>query len=372
MKYKVPQVEPYVGEEELENLREVIRRKWLTEGDFSREFLELIKDFTGAKYAVLVNNGTLGLFLALLALGIGRGDEVIIPDFTFNASASAVAFTGAKPVFVDIEEGTLNIDVEKIEEAITEKTKAIMPVHIYGQSANMDPISKLAKKYNLKIIEDAAQAYGVFYKGKHAGTIGDVGVISFFGDKTVACGEGGVILTNNEELYERLRYLRNQGRLESGSFIHPQLGMNFRMTDLQCAVGIAQLKKFKEIEKKKLENYRLYQSLLRDLEEISFIEEVNYSNFVPFRVPIKVKDNLEELIQYLEESRIQTRRFFYPLHWQPCFDYLGYEEDAFPVANKAYSEGLCLPVFPSLRDKQIEYICEKIKKFFRRKQKGTL
>lgn len=369
MKYKVPQLEPYVGQEELENLKKVIEKKWLTEGDFSREFLEIIKDFTGAKYAVLANNGTLALFLGLLALDVGKGDEVIVPDFTFNASASSVVFTGAKPVFVDIDEGNLNIDVEKIEEAITEKTKAIMPVHIYGQSADMDPIMKLARKYNLRVIEDAAEAYGVFYKGKHVGTIGDVGIISFFADKTVTCGEGGVILTNNKELYDRLRYLRNQGRLESGSFIHPQLGMNFRMTDLQCAVGVAQLKKFKEIEEKKIKNYRLYQSLLKDLEEVSFIEEVNYSNFVPFRVPIRVKNDLERLIQHLENSGVQTRRFFYPLHKQPCFNYLGYKDADFPITNKVYSEGLCLPVFPGLKEEQIEYICEKIKEFYQRGQK---
>lgn len=365
MEYKVPQLEPYVGKEELENLKKVIDKKWLTEGVFRKEFLEIIKEFTKAKHAVLANNGTLALFLGLLSLGVGKGDEVIVPDFTFNASASSVAFTGAKPAFVDIDEGNLNIDVEKIEDAITENTKAIMPVHIYGQSTDMDPIIKLAKEYNLRIIEDAAETYGVFYKGKHTGTIGDVGIISFFADKTVTCGEGAVILTNDDELYDKLLYLRNQGRLESGSFMHPQLGMNFRMTDLQCAVGVAQLKKFKEIEKKKIGNYRLYQSLLKDLEEVSFIEEVNYSNFIPFRVPVRV-ENLDKLNQYLEDNGIQTRGFFYPLHRQPCFNYLGYEENDFPVTNRVYSEGLCLPVFPGLKKEQIEYVCEKIKEFFRR------
>lgn len=359
MKYKVPQSEPFVGKEELENLKKVIGKKWVTEGIFCQEFLEIVKDFTGAKYAVLANNGTLALFLGMLSLGIGEGDEVIVPDFTFNASASAVAFTGAKPVFVDIDENNFNIDVEKIEKAITKKTKAIMPVHIYGQSADMDPILKIAKKHKLLIVEDAAESYGVFYKGKHTGTIGDVGVISFFADKTVTCGEGAVILTNSDKLYDKLRYLRNQGRLQSGNFIHQKLGMNFRMTDLQCAVGVAQLKKFKKIEKARLKNYRIYRSFLKDLEGLSFMEEVGYSNFVPFRVAIRV-ENLKKLICYLESNKIQTRGFFYPLHRQPCFDYLGYELDAFPVANKVYSEGLCLPVFPSLTKEQIEYLCKNI------------
>ena len=363
MGYKVLQLEPYVGKEELENLKKVIDKRWLTEGVFSEEFLEIIKEFTKAKHAVLANNGTLALYLGLLSLGVGKGDEVIVPDFTFNASASSVAFTGAKPVFVDIDEDNLNIDVEKIEDAITEKTKAIMPVHIYGQAADMDPVVKLAKKHNLGIIEDAAETYGVFYKEKHTGTIGDVGIISFFADKTVTCGEGAVILTNDDELYDKLRYLRNQGRLESGIFTHPQLGMNFRMTDLQCAVGVAQLKKFKEIEKKKIENYRLYQSLLKDLEEISFVEEVDYSNFIPFRVPIKVK-KLDELTQYLEDNGIQSRGFFYPLHRQPCFNYLGYRENDFPITNEVHSNGLCLPVFPSLKREQISYVCQKIRLFY--------
>lgn len=359
IKYKVSQSEPFVGNAELNNLKRVIKNKWLTEGFFSREFLDIIKQFTGAKHAVLANNGTLALFLGMLSLGIKKGDEVIVPDFTFCASASSIAFTGAKPVFVDIHRGNLNIDVGKIEKAITKKTKAIMPVHIYGQSADMDPIVKLAKKYNLRIIEDAAESYGIFYKGKHTGTIGDVGVISFFADKSVTSGEGAVILTNKSDLYDKLKYLRNQGRLQSGKFIHPYLGMNFRMTDLQCAVGVAQLKKFKKIKKIRLKIYKTYRSLLKNAKGLSFMEEADYSNFIPFRVVIRVK-NLDKLTHYLENNKIQTRGVFYPLHKQPCFSYLGYRADDFPITNNVYSEGLCLPVFPGLTKNQIEYLCKKI------------
>ena len=359
VKYKVPQSEPFVGKEELHNLKKVIKNKWLTEGPFSLEFLEIVKKFTGAKYAVLANNGTLALFLGMLSFGIKEGDEVIVPDFTFCASASSIAFTGAKPVFVDIDGGNLNIDVKKIEKTITKKTKAIMPVHIYGQSADMDPIVKLAKKYHLRIIEDAAESYGVFYKGKHTGTIGDIGVISFFADKSVTSGEGAVILTNDSLLHDKLKYLRNQGRLQSGNFIHPYLGMNFRMTDLQCAVGVAQLKKFEKIKKSRLNIYKTYRSFLKNAPGLSFMEESHYSNFIPFRVVIRVK-NLDKLIHHLEDNGIQTRGVFYPLHQQPCFSYLGYHAGDFPVTNKVRSEGLCLPVFPSLAKSQIEYLCEKI------------
>ena len=364
--YIVPQLIPYVDAEELINLGEVIKNKWITEGPFSEKFLQLIRDFTGAKYAVLANNGTLALFLGLMAIGIKEDDEIIVPDFTFISSGTSVVFAGAKPVFVDVDETSLNIDCSKIEDAITEKTKAIMPVHLYGQSADMDPILKITNKYNLKVIEDAAQGYGVFYKGKHVGAIGDVGIISFFADKTVTTGEGAVILTNNERIYEKLRYLRNQGRLHSGTFQHAHLGMNFRMTDIQSALGVAQLKKFDKIKKIKINNYNLYKELLKDVDEIEFIKKMEFSNFVPFRANIKIP-NLKGLIEFLERNRIQTRGFFYPLHRQPCLKYLGYKEEEFPVSNKLNNIGISLPVFCNLTKEQIHYVCNKIKEFYGKK-----
>lgn len=362
---KIPELEPYIGKEEFANLKQVIDKKWLSEGPFHKKFLHEFKNFVGAEYAVLVPNGTLAIYLSLLALDIKKDDEVIIPDFTFNASASPITFLGGKPVFVDIEDGTLNLDPNLIEKAITKKTKAIMPVHIYGQSCDMDTIWEIADKYNLAILEDAAESVGVFFTGDdlflnwHTGTIGDLGIFSFFTDKTITMGEGGAIVTDNEELYNKLVYLRNQGRTRSGTYIHPQLGMNFHITDLQCAVGLAQLEKYPEIEKKKLEHYRLYQKLLEGT-DVKFLEEPSYTNIVPFRMIIRVK-NRDKVIQHLEKNDIQTRQFFYPLHRQPCFKYLGYKDKDFPVTNKAYSEGIRLPIYPSLQDEQIEYICDKIK-----------
>jgi len=363
MKYKIPQLEPYIGEEELNNLKKVIETGWLTEGPFAEEFLNKIKTFTKAKYLVLANNGTLALYLSLLAIGIKKGDEVIVPDFTFNASASSVAFIGATPKFVDINDTDLNIDVNKIEQEITSRTKAIMPVHVYGTSCDMDKIVKIAKDNNLKIVEDAAQGFGVYYNGVHTGTIGDVGMISFFADKTVTTGEGAVILTNDEGTYNKLRLLRNQGRPDSGTFIHSALGMNFRMTDLQCAVGVAQINKFKEIERIKSKHYNQYLSLLKNVNQVTFLKNNEYSNFVPFRANIMVQ-KLTELIPFLENKGIQTRRFFYPLHRQPYLSYLNYKLDDFPVANKAYEEGLSLPVFCNLKEEQIIYICDSINDFY--------
>jgi perosamine synthetase len=363
MSYKIFQLEPYFDENEIENLKTAINTGWVTEGPFSKEFISRVKDFTGAKYAVLANNGTLALYLSLLAAGIKSNDEVIVTDFTFNASASSIAFTGARPVFVDINNRDLQIDVSKIEQCITSRTTAIMPVHLYGQACDMDPIIRLAEAYKLKVVEDAAQGYGVFYGNKHTGVIGDVGMISFFADKTITTGEGAIILTNNEDIFNRLKMLRNQGRPNSGTFIHPELGMNFRMTDLQCAVGVAQLDKFDEIVKIKNNNYKLYISYLEGIPQVSFIELNDNSNFIPFRVNIRAK-NLTGLLDFMESKSIQTRRLFYPLHRQPCFSYLKYKENGFPNSNRAYDEGLSLPVHCGLKKEDIEYICNTIRKFY--------
>lgn len=362
--YKISQLEPYIGKEEIKNVTKAINDKWLTEGYFTKKMIEKIKEFTNAKYVILTNNGTLALYLALMALGIKEEDEVIVPNFSFIASASSVVFAGGKPVFVDVNNDTGNIDVSKIENLITDKTKAIMPVHIYGQSSDMDPILKIAKKYNLKVIEDAAQGYGVFYKEKHTGTIGDVGTISFFADKTVTMGEGAAILTNNSELFEKICYLRNQGRLHSGTFEHTHLGMNFRVTDLQSAVGCAQLEKFKEIEKIKTKNLSLYKNMLHMVDEVEFLKEENFTNIVPFRANLKV-EKLDMLIDYLEKNGIQTRKFFYPLNKQPCFKYLNYKELKFNSTEELNNKGISLPVHCSLKEEDITYICDRIKDFYR-------
>ena len=214
-------------------------------GKNTKKFIEKIKDITGSPYVLPVSNGTLGLYVALLSMNLPRGSEVLIPSFTFFGSASSVYFAGLKPVFVDVDPKTM-ATYENYLQKVTKKTSAIMPVHIYGLSCDMDPIITFAKK-KLKIIEDAAQAIGVKYRGKHCGTFGDTEVISFFADKTIAMGEGGnAILTNNKGIYKKLKLIRNQGRPNSGTFIHPEFGMNFRITDMQSAIGYAQLKRLKE------------------------------------------------------------------------------------------------------------------------------
>lgn len=361
--HKITQVMPYIDESELDFIDKSIRNKWLTEGPNAKLFLESIKDYTGSKYAVLAPNGTLGLFLALLSLDLPRGSEIIIPSFTFFASASSAVFAGLTPVFVDVEEDTYNIDVDEIDKCITDKTRAIMPVHIYGHSCKIDKVMKLAEKYRLKVIEDAAQGFGVFFNNKHVGTFGDVSMISFFADKTITTGEGAVVLTKDEKLYDKLVLLRNQGRPHSGTFIHPSLGMNFRMTDIQCAIGVAQYKKFPQILKKRLEDFESYREGLEGVGDLKFIKVQEGSTFVPFRFFISTNYK-KELLDFLEKNGVQTRSFFYPMHLQPALEIFS-NNIKLPVSEELYEAGVCLPLHFYMSKDDILFVIEKIKNFFK-------
>ena len=372
---KVPQFIPYIGKEEYLAIQDCFDQNWITEGPKSKEFNNRLCEMMKVKYGVFAPNGTLALYMGLKALGIGTGDEVIVPDMTFIASANAVEMTGATPVFVDVDRGNYQIDVQKCSNVLTNKTKAIMPVHLYGASANMDAVMEFSKQHNLKVIEDAAQALGVYWNNKHCGTFGDIGCFSFFADKTITTGEGGFVVTNNEELYHRLLYLRNQGRIDRGTFIHPEVGYNFRITDIQAAMGIAQLKKFGEIKRKKLHVLQMYNDLLSNIGEIAFFKKLDKSSIIPFRVCI-ICDDAHDLIKYMSTNDIECRTFFYPLHLQPAYgiiteidlaegEKLVYiNNNSFPNAINGYEHGVCLPSFPDIKDEQVEYVCEVIKEFY--------
>lgn len=353
MNWRVRQVEPYFDDDEANGLEDTIRRGWLTEGPHAADFLSAIKADTGAQHAVLAPNGTLGLFLALLALDLPRDSEIMIPAFTFFASASAAVFAGLKPVFVDADPETFNLDVDALDGLVTERTAAIMPVHVYGHSPQLDRITEFAARHGLVVLEDAAQAYGVAYQGRHAGTWGDVGVISFFADKTITTGEGGVVLTGDADLYEVLRLLRNQGRPHSGTFIHDALGMNFRITDLQCAVGRAQLRKLPGIIASKRANHARYAANLADVPGVRWLQVQAGSTHVPFRFAM-VSERQAEVVAALEQQGIETRSFFYPLHLQPALR--EYASEPLPVAEELYRKGLCLPVHQGLRPSEIDQI----------------
>jgi perosamine synthetase len=359
LEWRIPQVEPYFDDDEVDGLADTVRRGWLTEGPQAADFLSTIQTDTGARHAVLAPNGTLGLFLALLALDLPRDSEILVPTFTFYASATAAVFAGLRPVFVDADAQTFNLNIDALESLVTERTTAIMPVHVYGHSPPLDRILEFAARHDLVVLEDAAQAYGVAYQGRHAGTWGDVGVISFFADKTITMGEGGVVLTDDARLYKKLRLLRNHGRLNSGTFVHDTLGMNFRVTDLQCAVGRAQLRKLPEIVSKKRENHARYVANLSDLRGVRWLHVQTGSSHVPFRFAL-VSERRPQLAAALERAGVQTRSFFYPLHLQPALQ--KYAQEPLPVAEELHRKGICLPVHHGLTSCDIDEISEIIRR----------
>ena len=274
---------------------------------------------------------------------------------------------GATPIFVDIDPETLQIDVDSCASVLTKNTKAIMPVHMYGSSANMTKVMKFATDKNLLVVEDAAQALGVSWRGKGCGSFGDVATFSFFADKTLTTGEGGFVVTNNKETYDCLRFLRNQGRLHRGTFQHPEIGYNFRMTDIQMAIGLAQLKKFDTIIENKNRIFSLYKGLLSDLDEVKIVEPENgVSQFIPFRVILITNKSSREMMNYMKENNIETRTLFYPLHKQPCFEniFTSRGDEYFKNSIHAYECGLCLPSYPSLEEEKVRYVCSKIREFY--------
>lgn len=367
---KIPQFQTWIGTEEYEALAPCFEEGWITEGPRAKAFSEQLLALMDVPYGVFAPNGTLAIYLALRAIEIGPGDEVIVPDFTFLGSASAVQMTGARPVFVDVNRDNFQIDLTDAARLVTPRTKAIMPVHIYGTMADMGAVLAFAARHNLLVIEDAAQAVGLYSEGTHAGTFGAVGTFSFFADKTITTGEGGFIVTRDKNVYENLLYLRNQGRIERGSFIHPRMGYNFRMTDLQCAMGIVQLAKFPEIVRRKEHIRALYEQELQGVPQIQFFKPSPDANFIPFRIGVLCDDGAK-VMAFMKDRGIEGRSFFYPLHRQPCFEYLkdgqfGMDDADFPNAVYGYEHGICLPTYPTLKDEEVRYVCAALREYYAR------
>ena len=362
----IKQFKPFIGDKEYNAIKKCFDGLWITEGPQSEEFLSRMRTMFDTPYVVFAPNGTLALYLALKALGVGVGDEVIVPNFTFIATANAVEMTGATPVFVDIDED-LQMSVSECSKAITPLTKAIMPAHIFGFTANMEEICKLAESKGLKVIEDAAQAIGIKRNGKPCGTFGDIGCFSFFADKTITMGEGGMVVTRDKEVYDELLYLRNQGRKDRGTFLHPEIGYNFRITDMQAAVGLAQLDKLPEIIEKKKEVYSWYLEELKDLSDVSvYTPDEATDPYIPFRVVIKTDFESQKLMDFMSSSGIETRNFFVPLHTQPCYsngDNCRLEGESFPNSVEAFRHGVCLPSYASLTKDEVEYVCKVIREY---------
>lgn len=363
MSFKYPVYQPSLGNKEKEYVLECLSSTWISsKGKFINQFENSFSDYIGIKHSAAVCNGTVAIHVALLALEIGDSDEVIVPSFTYIASVNAIKYTGAKPVFVDSDLVTWQIDPKKIEEKITPRTKAIMVVHLYGQPCELDKILSIAKKYNLFIIEDCAEAFGSLYKGKHVGTIGDIATFSFFGNKTITTGEGGMVVTNDSSLNEKVIRLKGQGLAKNREYYHDIIGYNYRMTNICAAIGLAQLERADELIAKKIQIAKWYEEKLKDLPVVfhSEADDVKHSFWM---VSILLKDSAERerVREHLKQNGIETRPTFHPVHMMPMY----YQERfSLPVAEELGSRGINLPSYPDLNEADVEFICNKIKEFF--------
>lgn len=347
-----------ISEEVAPAIQRVLESGWFIFGEELEGFEKEFSQYIGTKYGVGVNSGSDALFLALKALGIGEGDEVITVSHTFISTVDAIGRNGAKPVFVDIDPDTYCIDVTKIEQAITDKTKAILPVHLYGYPVNMDPIMEIAQKHKLCVIEDSCQAHGAEYKGKKTGSIGTVGCFSFYPAKNLgAYGDGGMAATNDERLAEKLRMLRNYG--QPTKYCHDFIGVNSRLDEIQAAILRVKLKYLDEWNERRRKIARLYNKFFEDSDVVTPIEK-EYSNHVYHLYVIRHKDR-DELQQYLLKNKIQTQVHYpIPVHKQKAYSDSGGDAQL-PVTEKICSEILSLPIYPSLKDKELEYIADTIK-----------
>jgi perosamine synthetase len=359
----IPQIEPWIDTSELNQFERIIESTYVVEHALTDEFEQAIIRLTGSRYAMAVTNGTAALFCCLKALNIGPGDEVIVPDLTFVATSNSVIMAGAIPVFCDVDPNTLCIDVSAVESLITKRTKAIMPVHLYGNSADMESILDLGRHHNIKIIEDAAQGVGVKHKSRHVGTTGDCSMLSFYGNKTITCGQGGVILTDSEEIYRKCGILKNHGRLQRGTFVHHEIGYNFAFTEMQAAVGISQLQKLDRIICKKKKIRETYKEHLGGMFE--FMEFDAETSPVHWFTSIYT-DKKEALSKHLADANIGSRSFFYPLHLQPCYlnnQNLVKMSGDYKNSTNAYSRGLSLPSAYGLTESQQMRVIEEIRRF---------
>lgn len=370
--HPIPVNTPLLNGNELKYLTECIETGWISsEGPFISSFEEKFSNYIGCDYGIAVSNGSAALDIAIKALNIGPGDEVIIPTFTIISPAQSVVTAGAIPVLIDSDPLTWNMDVTQIEAKITPKTKAILVVHIYGLPVDMEPVLQLAKKYNLKVIEDAAEMHGQTYKGKMCGSFGDISIFSFYPNKHITTGEGGMLLTNDDELAKRCKKLRNLCFEPNGPrFVHHELGWNYRMTNLQAALGLAQLEQIDNfIEKKKVMG-TVYQKELSHLKTKGYLlplEKTDYSENIywVFGLVAPEQDQKEKMVLHLTENKIGTRPFFWCMHEQPVFQKMGlFRNEKYPVAEKLARNGFYLPSGLGLQSQEMKTIIQKINMFY--------
>ena len=362
----IPVNTPLLGGNELKYLTECIETGWISsEGPFIQRFENEMADYVSRKHGIAVSNGSAALDIAIKALGIGIGDEVILPTFTIISPAQSIITAGAIPVLIDSDLNTWNMDVTQIESKITTKTKAILVVHIYGLPVEMDPVLDLCKKYNLFLIEDAAEMHGQTYKGKKCGSFGDISTFSFYPNKHITTGEGGMIMTDNDELAERCKKLRNLAFEPMGRrFVHEEIGWNYRMTNLQAALGCAQLENIDNHIRIKREIGTAYQDGLLHLEGFQLpLSQTDYADNIywVFGLIAESQEKCETMVQKLNASKIGTRPFFWCMHEQPVFQKMGlFAGEKYPVAEKLARNGFYVPSGLGLSDAEINHVCRVI------------
>lgn len=358
----IPVYKPYLSELENNNVLECMSSTWISsKGPFISEFENKFSNFINSPNVTTVSNGTVALHLALDSIGIKPGDEIIVPALTYIASVNTILQIGAKPIYVDSIEKTFQINPNEILNKITKKTKAVMIVHLYGQSCAMEEILNICKKFNLLLIEDCAEAFGTYYRGKHVGTFGDVATFSFFGNKTITTGEGGMVVAKNTDVIERARLLKNQGVSSKKEYWHEVLAYNYRMTNICAAIGCAQISKATEILEKKRKIAYLYEKNLNDLPLRTHTEEeMTIHSFWMCSIVLNNASKTHDLRSFLREKEIETRPFFYPANqFSHCKT-----DEVFPIAELLSSTGINLPSYPSLKDEEVIYIANSVREFF--------
>ena len=358
---------PDITDLELRYVMEVLSSPYLSLGPRLAEFERRLAEYTGTKYAVVVNSGTSALHLIIRALGIGEGDEVITTPFSFVASSNCILFERARPVFVDVEPVTLNIDPALVEKAITPRTKAILAVDVFGHPAQWNRLTALAEAHHLYLIEDAAESLGSEYRGRRCGSFGDAGVFGFYPNKQITTGEGGAVLTDNNAIDELCRSLRNQGRGDGDGWLqHPRLGYNYRLSEINCALGIAQLERIEEMLRARTRVAGYYNERLQDLTQVRIPCVASGIKMSYFVYVVRLSD--EYTLQYrdwvlreLQKRGIGCRDYFAPIHLQPFYQALGYREGDFPVTEAAGARTIALPFHTSLSEQDIDYVVKNLR-----------
>ncbi|MEK7581020.1 MAG: DegT/DnrJ/EryC1/StrS family aminotransferase [Patescibacteria group bacterium] len=362
----IPLSPPFITTDEEKAVQKVLRSGILGLGKYLEAFEKSIADFVGTKYAIAVSSGTAGLHASVVTLGLKPGDEVITSPFSFVSSANAILYCQAKPVFVDIDPETLNINPENIESAITKSTKAILPVHIFGYPINYAKIKKLAEKYKLKIVEDACESLGATYKGKKVGNFGNLAVFAFYPNKQITTGEGGMIVTNNKEDYTLLKSLINQGRGDSGQWLsHDKLGFNYRMDEMSAAVGLMQMKKIKYILSSRKKAALYYKRILKKNNLIKTLrdDDTVYSrSWQAFIVLLDKSIDRNKTMAILKKNKIQSKPYLPSIHLQPYWKKINASAGRFPVSESTSASSLALPLYTDMKQSDIEKVCLSLEK----------